>query len=323
MAGRKVLVTGGCGNLGQHVVRACLAHGDEVRIFDRPDRKAEKVVADWPQVEVVWGDLATVDAAALVKDCDAVIHTAFMLYPNTERDPALADAVNVGGTRRLVQACAEQPSPPRFVFASSIAVFGKTQDQDAPRRATDPVAPCDMYSSTKVDAEKVVTASPIPWSILRIGMAPPVNPTSGPVAPSREFFELLFAVRADNRVEFVHPADAGRALAAASWEPAAERRILLIGGGERCRIRSLDVTNGIFESVGVGTLPADVFGNDQLYADWLDSDEAEEILHFRQHTFEQFLTEMRANIGWRRSLIRPFGPLLRWFLVNRFAPRSS
>ena len=328
MAGRKVLITGGFGNLGRYAVEACLRRGDHVRVFDRRTRFTEGVAKQFGSasrsggVEVIWGDLRDCDPVALVAGCDAVIHTAFMLYPATEQQPLLAQAVNVDATRALVKACEGLPEPPRFVFASSVSVFGHTQDDEPPRRVLDPVRPSDNYGRTKVEAEAIVQASTVPWSILRIGLAPPVSPTNGPVKPSRDFFRLLFDVRADNRVEFVHPADAGLALANAAWEPAAAGRILLIGGGLANRVRSIDVTNGIFTAVGLGRFPANVFGTGQLYADWLDSDEAEEILHFRRHTFTGFLTEMKASLGWRRSLLRPFGPIIRRLLVALFSPQG-
>ena len=71
----------------------------------------------------------------------------------------------------MVRVAEAQPSPPRFVQASSNAVFGAAQS--APHtetlRADDPMRPCDFYSATKAEAEQIVRSSNLEWVVLRFG----------------------------------------------------------------------------------------------------------------------------------------------------------
>ena len=87
------------------------------------------------------------------------------------RRPAFARAVNVDATATLVRAAEELPSPPRFVHASSMAVYGSRN----PHRFTDlltpdtPTSVSDLYGCHKLEAENIVRSSDLEWSILRLG----------------------------------------------------------------------------------------------------------------------------------------------------------
>jgi nucleoside-diphosphate-sugar epimerase len=315
----RVLVTGGFGNVGSNALRACLARGDAVRVLERDSRPARRVHRSFDRsVEVIWGDLTTTDLAPVVAGCQTVIHAAFMLWPITEHSVEQARAVNVDGTRRLLDVCRTVDSPPRFVFTSSVAVFGHTQKLEPPRRVGDPMNPVDTYSTTKVEAERLVQGSGLPWVILRLSVAPPVRPAQ----MSGELLRELFAIRPDNRLEFVHPADVGLALANACRNDEALGQILLIGGGPENRMRALDFNNGIFGAFGLGSFPAGVFGAKEMYTDWLDTDAAQRMLEFQRHSFADYLVEARAGMGVVPRLVRPLAPLLRWALIKGFAPRQ-
>ena len=89
-----------------------------------------------------------------------------MCYANR----ALARAVNVDATAALVRAAEAMPSPPRFVHASSMAVYGSRN----PHRFTDLLTPdtpplaSELYGCHKLEAENIVRASDLEWSILRL-----------------------------------------------------------------------------------------------------------------------------------------------------------
>jgi len=213
MSSIRVLITGGYGNVGTHAVRDCLARGDHVRVLELPSRTARRAEREFRgRVETVWGDLARLSLEELVEDRDAVIHTAAVLPPASERHPDRAREVNVDATSRLVKACSQSDPPTRLVFTSSIGVYGPTQDLEPPRRVDEPLSPTDTYSTTKVEAEHLIRESDLPWVILRLSAALPVRLALS----NAPLLETLFRMRADNRIEFVHPADVGVALAAAA-----------------------------------------------------------------------------------------------------------
>ena len=94
-----------------------------------------------------------------------------MIPPLCYANPVVARKVNVEATSKLVNAAAAEPRPPRFVQASSIAVYGPRN----PHRITElltadtPVRPFDIYGGHKVEAENLVRASAVDCVILRLG----------------------------------------------------------------------------------------------------------------------------------------------------------
>lgn len=123
-----ILVTGGTGTLGRAVVRALTARGDEVRVLSRSGAAG-----------TMHGDLATGDGLESALDgVGAVLHLATTLHDDTEI------------TRRLVEA-AERAGGPRLLFQSIVGI-----DR----------IPLGYYHG-KLAAERVITESRLPWTILR------------------------------------------------------------------------------------------------------------------------------------------------------------
>ena len=103
----RVLVTGGLGNVGRGCLAELLAQKHEVTCFDLKTRaNASNARSFTSRVNLLWGDLRQVgDVAAAVKGQEVVIHAAFILPPASDDRPEFAEAVNVGGTRNVIEAC--------------------------------------------------------------------------------------------------------------------------------------------------------------------------------------------------------------------------
>lgn len=157
-----ILVTGGFGNVGVRVVDECLARGHAVTVFDVASPRAERLGRRYGRVgvRVRIGDVRRPDdLAEAVAGQDAIIHLAAILPPTSERLPELCDAVNVGGTRNLVEAARALDPAPAFVEVSSASVMGPTQHRDGLVGPGDPVNPVDAYTRSKAAAEAVVAWS--------------------------------------------------------------------------------------------------------------------------------------------------------------------
>ena len=151
----RALVTGAAGFIGGHVAAALAAGGAEVRAFDRrpPDRLP-------PGAEAAVGDL--LDAASLaraMRDCDAVFHLA-ALYSYAPADAKAMEAINVGGTRLVLELAARGPRRRRVVHTSSCATCGPV----AGRAATEDDAPPDRelavpYKRTKLEGERLALSA--------------------------------------------------------------------------------------------------------------------------------------------------------------------
>ena len=130
----RVVITGGAGFLGTRLARTLLARGQLTGASGRPEAIDEIVLLDVvaasgiedKRITTMVGDIAdpAVIARALDADTSSVFHLAAIVSGQAEADFALGMRINLDATRALLDVCRALPQPPRFVFASSVAVFG-------------------------------------------------------------------------------------------------------------------------------------------------------------------------------------------------------
>ena len=147
-----VVVTGGAGFVGRHVVHQLIARGDQVVVYDNLMGGDARYV---PTDKLVIGDVGDVKKLAKVLvNADAVIHLAARVSVTESMvDPAAYYATNVVALKTLLDAVVAA-NVPRFVFASSAAVYAGGQTLTE----TSPVAPVNVYGATKVAGEAMVNA---------------------------------------------------------------------------------------------------------------------------------------------------------------------
>ena len=309
----KVLLTGALGNIGSNATKKLIEQGHQVRCFDlktRANEKAARRIDD--HVEVVWGDVRSPeDLAAAVKDQDVIMHLAFILPPASEDRPRWAREINVAGTENLLQAMKTVLPPPKIIFSSTFSVFGDTQSQPPPRTVSDPVKPVDNYTRHKVECERLVQESGLDWAIFRFAVVPPMS--LGGVEELPKMFDFPL----DMRIEFVHPRDAGLALANAVNSKKVWGKILLIGGGPSGQLYYRDFMGRMMNAMGIGMLPERAFGSKAAMSDWLDTSESQSLLNYQQHTFEDFVQEIASLLGYKRYLVPLFRPLVRRWVLQK------
>jgi nucleoside-diphosphate-sugar epimerase len=238
-----VLVTGAFGLVGTATVRHLARTGRRVVATDLDTPANRKAAGSLPAgASTRWADLTDrVQPASLLVTVQpaVVIHLAAVIPPLCYAKPALARRVNVDATTYLVNAAAAQPVPPRFIQASSIAVYGPRN----PHRITGvltagtAVRPYDVYGGHKAEAEAVIRESSLDWVILRLGGVLTVDLDLG-LDPYMIYFEALLPT--DGRLQTVDVRDVAHAFAAASTADVVGQT-LLIGGTTRtdcARVRS-------------------------------------------------------------------------------------
>jgi len=304
-----VLLTGAFGNLGQRVLAKLKAKGHRVRAMDldTPLNREGAANATGNYDEVQWADIRTVDWAQALQGISSTIHLAAILPPVTDAAPALAEAVNVGASVRLIEALEQQITPIPLVFASSVTVFGYPATH-TPKRAEDEPKPSDNYTRHKVAVEQRLSSSPIPWTVVRIGVS-----VDGHRTASKPMVQRMFATAADNPVEYVHPDDVATAAVNALDNPEALRRIFLLGGGKSCQVTQYDLLSASLDAMGI-RLPKDMLGNEQFYTHWMDTAESQRVLQFQHHTFDDYRADLAKTLGRWRPLVKPFAPLVLWGL---------
>lgn len=147
-----ILVIGGAGYIGSHVVRALIDHGHRVTVYDNMSSgKRENVFDDTPFVKndvMDYGALLDV----MKKDFDGLVHlAAFKAAGESMIRPEKYSINNISGTLNILNA-ASTVGINRFVFSSSAAVYG--EPQYLPIDEKHPTIPKNYYGFTKLEIER-------------------------------------------------------------------------------------------------------------------------------------------------------------------------
>ncbi|MBA7672905.1 3 beta-hydroxysteroid dehydrogenase/Delta 5--_4-isomerase [subsurface metagenome] len=146
----KVLVTGGTGFAGSHLVDRLISEGFEVRVIARSSKKAEKLKERG--VEIILGNITDKD---VIKEAVNGVKKVYHLAANW-RTAGVPDKVywdvNVGGTRNLLEASIKE-NIERFVHCSTMGVHGHVDE--IPSNENTRYNPGDIYQVTKLEAEKL------------------------------------------------------------------------------------------------------------------------------------------------------------------------
>jgi len=155
----KLLITGGTGFVGRHLVPLLLARGHEVHLLVRNPQKLDAIGVSG-KVGLVNGDLFASDP--LPAGLNGVLHLAAL---TKAVHPADLWRVNAGGTRALLERLAGQSSLRTFVCMSSLAAAGPSLP-GRPHREEDPDRPVSAYGQSKLEQERIVEATPGPRAVI-------------------------------------------------------------------------------------------------------------------------------------------------------------
>jgi UDP-glucose 4-epimerase len=159
-----ILVTGGAGYIGSHVVLQLRERGESVVVLDDLSRGFRQAVGDTPLIVGDMGDRPLVARLLREQGVDTVMHfAAFTIVPESVRDPLKYYGNNVCGTRNLLQCCTEAGIR-HVVFSSSAAVYGTPASDLAGEDAA--TAPINAYGTSKLICE---------WMLRDLALATPLR----------------------------------------------------------------------------------------------------------------------------------------------------
>ncbi len=164
-----ILVTGGAGYIGSHVVQQLGAAGERVVVLDNLGRGFREAVTAGELVVGDVGDYALVSRLLAEHGVETVMHfAAHTIVPESVADPLKYYRNNTCATRSLLQACVET-GVKNFVFSSTAAVYGLPAEGYADE--TSPTQPINAYGTSKLMSEwmlrDVAAASPLRYVALR------------------------------------------------------------------------------------------------------------------------------------------------------------
>ena len=210
-----VLVTGACGHIGKEVCAQLRQAGKRVLAtdLDRNDGALESISCDLRRSS---------DVAQLFQKhpVDAVIHLAAVLPSAYHSDPLGGAEVNLTGSLNLLREAVSQRVK-RFVFASSVSVYGLSTRPARPLSETDPTAPDEPYGASKraieLIGEALHGAGAIQFVALRIArvIGPGIRKTNSPwraqlLDPDLHLKSISIPYAPDAELCLLHVEDAAR-----------------------------------------------------------------------------------------------------------------
>jgi len=262
-----VLVTGGAGFIGSHLVDALVERGARVRVLDDLSTGRRENLAHLAgRIELAEGDVRDLDAGRRACEGTALVfhQAALGSVPRSMADPATSLAVNVGGTANVFAACREA-GVRRVVWASSSAVYG---DSDRlPKREGEEGEPLSPYAASKAVGETLARAFARCYPLQPVGLryfnvyGPRQEPEGPYAAVIPRFFAAALAGRpatiygdGTQSRDFTFVAEAVDAnLLAAGAPAAAAGRVYNVASGRRTTV--LELARRVAETVGGAPAP--------------------------------------------------------------------
>lgn len=312
----KVLLTGAFGNVGLSTLKELLKKEYQIRVFEISNRKNRKLAKKFKnRIEIIWGDLRNKeDVYKAVQDQDIVIHLAAIIPPLADANPNLAESVNVGGTKNILNVIKIQNHKPKLIFTSSVAVYGDRRF-DPVIKVTDTLAPSkgDYYAITKITAERLIRESGIDFAIFRLTYITSIDKLN--------MDPLMFHMPLDTHIEICDTKDVGLALVNAIECDDVWGETFNIAGGNECRITYREYLNDMMEIFGLGRnfLPEEGFAEKDFHCGYMNTSKSQNLLNYQKHTLDDYYTEVKKKIGPKRH----FMPAIRWIIRLNLLKRSE
>ncbi len=150
--GKRVLVTGGAGFIGSHLVEKLVSLGAHVSILDNfSSGNLQNIRSVFTHVNLFYADItSSYSCMKATANKDYVFHTAaFVSVPGSVENPDACHKINAQGTRNVLEGCKEN-GVKSLVFSSSSAVYGNRDDICKESDAPNPLSP---YAQSKLDGE--------------------------------------------------------------------------------------------------------------------------------------------------------------------------
>lgn len=248
-----VLVTGGAGFIGSHLVARLKGAGERVRVLDNL-RTGRRSNLDGLEAELVVGDICDADTLGRVmRGAEVVYHLAACPgVPDSCEDPIGFDHINVHGTVKVFQA-ARELGVGRVVYASSSAVYGS--GPHSPKTEDLPIVTESPYAASKAANELYAQAFSRTLGVDCVGLrffnvfGPRQDPEGPYAAVIPRFLDRALSGRSltvfgdgGQTRDFVYVTDVAEAHLAASTAEDVGGRVYNIGSGESLSVLRLAET---------------------------------------------------------------------------------
>ncbi len=293
MKKQKILITGGSGFIGSHMVKKFSENDNEVTIFDILEPHFELN----EKTTFIKGDIFNIDSLkAIVEKNDVVVHLIGLADSSAaQKNPQKSFLLNVLSLQNILEA-ARSAGNKKIVFPSSAAIYGITED--LPIKENFPSQPTNIYSWHKVLCEKMIQSFQknygINYVILRFFnvYGKGNEGVIGIFIDKAKKGELIESYGPFQYRDFIYAGDVAEAVYRAVAYDKSINRIINIGSGNGIQIRDiLNIVCEIFPNTKWEEKKAEF----TMYDSIADITLAKILLDFQPHSSQEFMKKIIEN----------------------------
>ncbi len=242
----KILLVGGLGFIGKHVIRSLAGSSNLVVLSDAQAATRNQRFIKTYGLRVEEGDIteaARLTELMLKEMPDAVIHLAALTgIAKCNENPSLAFSINVFGTYNVIMGCVACNS--RLIFISSREVYGETTSDQT--REDDPLVPNNIYGVTKLLGERLLI-----WAAQKYGLDYVILRLTNVYGPKGEQYNIQAMIHkamtegriqllgGNQRMNLIYVEDVAEAICRCLTEPQASRQIFNVGSQEDLAVEDI------------------------------------------------------------------------------------
>ncbi|NHJ48877.1 MAG: NAD(P)-dependent oxidoreductase [Asgard group archaeon] len=320
----KILITGAFGQIGLCILNYITAEQNrqkleekfnnlEIICFDLPNRKIKRAARKFRKfsfLQIIYGDIRNKELIAkIIKDINIVYHLAFRLPPIPDDIEPTIREINVGGLVNVIESIKNNKQNTKIIYPASIDMYGHVPKEKQPIIPGSETNPTDHYGRHKVASLKLLQESGLDYAAFVLTVVPPLHYLAQNPA--------MFDVEVDSNVELVHEEDVARAFYNALLTDKIWTKILLIAGGDSCRLTYFEFINKMMIASGIGSLDLKLFQGNLYHFAFMDTTESQNILDFQRHSTEDIINDMKKNNSFTFFIIKLLKPIVRRFLIKQ------
>jgi len=305
---KKVLVTGASGSIGSYVIKYLLSEGKyEITALDLNNKKSVKKLKKYNnRINIVYGDVTdNILMEALVKDHDVIIHLASVVPPMGEYSKKIGELIEYNGTENIVKSINYYNKNCFLIYASTTSLYDNSLSANVKEKIIE--SNLDNFSFNKYNTEQLIKNKLKNYTIFRIPLV--LNEIN------KESF--IYNIKKNSIVEVTTNLDAAYAFVKSiNYQKELNKKIYNIGMGELGRVKYRDILKNILKYQGISFryILSRIFLEQKYNSPiLLDSDDLENIIHYRNDSLYNYYKRLNYN-GRKRKIRKILAKPLLYFM---------
>lgn len=309
---KKILITGGAGNLGIEILKQLLKINKyEITALDLKSIKSSKRLKPFSKkINIIYGDINDDFLInALIKEQDIVIHLAAVLPPLANYKVELTSMINVDGLVNVVNAINNNGNKTFLLYASSICVYEHKDNNSKININTNLTNDIDnYYASSKISAEKVIEKYLKNYSIFRFC----------PIMGSKNIDSMMYDIPLNSNLEIITLKNAATAIInSLDFQKDINTKIFNVGGGKKCQTTYKEFLREYLSIRGISySIIRSFLIEDRNYycGYYSDTSKLNKIINYQTDDLEEYYRRLKKSNGKKRIINRLLGYPFKFFI---------